>query len=449
MKKQKKQNYKKYKDSYRKSFIEEFLKQIDQGESFTIFGMPGTGKNDLFKNFAENKKFWESVFPNKKCNFLIIYIDLQKLIDVSPLGFYRLFTSTIKKTTNENINNQKIKDRINDIYNKTIKSKEIFSVFESCEEMIKYITDNTKLKLCILIYDIAILSSFDKQFFNSLKALRNISMWKIILSFASDSNILQIMGPDLLGDLYSLIQNKTIWLNLASKKDSILIMEEWERENGYRIPQKVKNKIFLIANGHPGFMRSLNNIYQEKKKISILNNIKKISKHPSIIAREDKFWNKLNEEYKNILIKYKNNPKAPINPQYLYKTGILKKKNGLFSKLLEYYLDKKVTKSEKQKKTSGIYIDTKTKTTFIDNKKLKQELTENEFKILLYLYKSRGNIVSKDEIAEILWKNKGIEKYSDWAIDKTISRLRKKFGDSARNPRFIETIKGRGLRLLN
>ena len=67
---------------------------------------------------------------------------------------------------------------------------------------------------------------------------------------------------------------------------------------------------------------------------------------------------------------------------------------------------------------------------------------------MLHLYNRKGSIVNKDEIANILWKSEAIKKYSDWAIDKTISRLRKKIGDSAHNPKFIETIKGRGLRLL-
>jgi len=164
-------NYRKYRDGYRKNFINKFLKQIEQGESFTIFGMPGTGKNDLFQNFAKNRDFWQSIYPKNAFNFLIIYIDLKKLLDVSPLGFYRLLISTINKTVGINIRDKKATDEINQIYIQAIKSKEVFSIFESCEEIINIITEKTNFKLCILIYDIATLSSFDKQFFNSLKAL--------------------------------------------------------------------------------------------------------------------------------------------------------------------------------------------------------------------------------------------------------------------------------------
>jgi len=446
------QNYKKYKDGYRRTFIKEFLKQIEQSESFTIFGMPETGKNDLFQNFAKNKVFWESIFPEKECNFLIIYIDLKKLLDVSPLGFYRLFLYTIYKTTLDNIKEKSTIEQIKNIYTQTSEKKELFSIFESCEEIIKIVIEKTNLKLCILIYDIATISSFKQQFFNSLKALRNVNVWKIILSFASDSNILRIMGPELLSDLYNLIRNKNIWLKLPSYKDSILIMEEWERENNYRIPKKVKNIIYRIANGHPGFMKSINNIYQEKKDISCLYDIKKLSKQSSIIARGDKFWTKLNNGNKNILMKLVNDPRIKVKAEYLNKTGIINKENKMFSQILEEYIKNKSLLNDKKdtntKENDGTFIDIKTKTTYINNQKLKDELTDSEFKILLHLYNSKGNIVSKDEIAKILWKNEAIKKYSDWAIDKTISRLRIKIGDSAKNSTFIETLKGRGLRLL-
>jgi len=263
------------------------------------------------------------------------------------------------------------------------------------------------------------------------------------------------MGPNLLGDLYSLIQNKNIWLELPNKNDSILIMEEWERANNYKIPIKVKNKFYEIANVLQGNMKYLNNIYKYKKNTLLLKNIKKISNNPSIIARGDKFWIKLNKEYRKILIELRRNHRSKIKPIYLYKTGIINKNKKLFSELLGEYIDqKKVTEDTTRKKSvnsknHGIYIDIKNNTTYINNEKIKHELTENEFKILLYLYKTKGNIVSKDEIAKILWKNEALEKYSDWAIDKTVSRLRKKIGDSARNPKFIETVKGRGLRLLD
>lgn len=414
--------------------------------------MPGTGKNDLFQNLSDNVEFWNIYLSKKNIDFLIIYLDLKKLLDKTPFGFYRLLTSRLYKTIEDDTKiDSKIKAKIKSIYEESNNTNKLFSIFNSCEEIIQLITENTNLKLCILIYDIISLSTFKQQFFDSLKALRNTNMWKIILAFASDNNLLNILSPKLLGDLYSLILNKVIWLKLPDKEDSFLIMEEWERENKYKIPKEIKEKIYEITNGHPGFMKTLNSIYQDTKDKSLFTNTIKLSKMAAVKARCDKFWIRLNKEYNKQLLEVVGNDKyrKNIKNKYLLKTGIITDNKKLFTQLLEEYIKTKISKKIKIEKVNGIYINPTTKTTFINRKKLNSELTKNEYKILCFLYINKGHIVDKETIAKTLWGKNAVSKYSDWAIDKTVSRLRKKIGDSAKKQKYIETVKGRGLRLLS
>src|SRR3989344_4334941 len=66
---------------------------------------------------------------------------------------------------------------------------------------------------------------------------------------------------------------------------------------------------------------------------------------------------------------------------------------------------------------------------------------------LLRHFKARQNLpVSRDEIGQILWGKSWESKYSDWAIDKTISRLRKKM--TAKNYQII-TVKNLGYELVS
>lgn len=57
---------------------------------------------------------------------------------------------------------------------------------------------------------------------------------------------------------------------------------------------------------------------------------------------------------------------------------------------------------------------------------LKNKLTAAEYSILKLLYKKKKEVTGRDEIAECLWRGKSLDNYSDWAIDKVISRLRRK-----------------------
>jgi eukaryotic-like serine/threonine-protein kinase len=74
-------------------------------------------------------------------------------------------------------------------------------------------------------------------------------------------------------------------------------------------------------------------------------------------------------------------------------------------------------------------------------------LREQPFQILKLLIERPGKIVSRDEIRKTLWSDDTIVDY-DHSISVAIRVLRKTLGDSADNPRYIETIASRGYRLL-
>ena len=67
------------------------------------------------------------------------------------------------------------------------------------------------------------------------------------------------------------------------------------------------------------------------------------------------------------------------------------------------------------------------------------------FDLLLLLARERGRLVEKEEILEAVWNGTFV---TDNALTRTVTRLRKSLGDSAREPRFVETVHTRGYRFL-
>lgn len=72
-------------------------------------------------------------------------------------------------------------------------------------------------------------------------------------------------------------------------------------------------------------------------------------------------------------------------------------------------------------------------------------LEPRAFDLLLLLAKSGGRLVEKEEILEAVWKGALV---TDNALTRSVARLRKALGDSAKEPRFIETVHSRGYRFL-
>src|SRR5712672_3160059 len=74
-------------------------------------------------------------------------------------------------------------------------------------------------------------------------------------------------------------------------------------------------------------------------------------------------------------------------------------------------------------------------------------LREQVFQVLRMLLEREGKIVTREEIKSRLWANDTVVDF-DHSINATIKALRRALGDSADNPRYIETLARRGYRLM-
>src|SRR5579864_3404728 len=77
----------------------------------------------------------------------------------------------------------------------------------------------------------------------------------------------------------------------------------------------------------------------------------------------------------------------------------------------------------------------------------KTNLPEQPFQILVMLLKRSGEVVLRQEIQKNLWPNDTVVEFEN-SINSAIKKLRLALGDSADQPRFIETLARRGYRWL-
>jgi eukaryotic-like serine/threonine-protein kinase len=78
---------------------------------------------------------------------------------------------------------------------------------------------------------------------------------------------------------------------------------------------------------------------------------------------------------------------------------------------------------------------------------LKIHLPEQSIQVLAMLLERPGGLVTREEIRKKLWPNDTIVEF-DHSINAAVKRLRQALGDSADNPRYIETLARRGYRWL-
>src|SRR5947208_3083113 len=80
-------------------------------------------------------------------------------------------------------------------------------------------------------------------------------------------------------------------------------------------------------------------------------------------------------------------------------------------------------------------------------KGIKVRLQGQPFVLLITLLKQRGEVVTREELQRALWPEDTFVDF-DHSLGTAINKLREVLGDSATNPRFIETLPRRGYRFI-
>ncbi len=74
-----------------------------------------------------------------------------------------------------------------------------------------------------------------------------------------------------------------------------------------------------------------------------------------------------------------------------------------------------------------------------------RRLESRTVSVLAYLHQHRDRVVSKDELLDAVWQKRAI---NDHSVAVAISAIRRTLGDDSRTPRYIQTVPGKGYRLI-
>jgi hypothetical protein len=129
--------------------------------------------------------------------------------------------------------------------------------------------------------------------------------------------------------------------------------------------------------------------------------------------------------------------------EYLENLNIIRRKRNkrrLFSPLLE---------SAALEITQGLKEPLKLKgdKIFIAKQDISGQFSPSQRKVLRFLLENKAKTVSRDKIASLLWGKDYLERYSDWAIDQIIYKLRKKLVRLWISPNIIVSKKKKGVAL--
>src|SRR5579862_2595958 len=78
---------------------------------------------------------------------------------------------------------------------------------------------------------------------------------------------------------------------------------------------------------------------------------------------------------------------------------------------------------------------------------VRMHLQDQPFRVLLILLERSGEVITRENLRQTLWPSDTFVDF-DHSLNTIINKLRETLGDSASNPRFIQTVARRGYRFL-
>lgn len=139
--------------------------------------------------------------------------------------------------------------------------------------------------------------------------------------------------------------------------------------------------------------------------------------------------------------------------KYLKNVGIVDTSNNIRGMILPAYFKLQSPGSVLSGNSKFYQINDLTKVhvvsgeIYINERPNGQYLSGKENEIFRLLFANRHKTIDRDDVAEIMWGSEMSANYSDWAIDKTISRIREKLEDQ-KPYRIIKTLRGKGFMLV-
>jgi hypothetical protein len=218
-------------------------------------------------------------------------------------------------------------------------------------------------------------------------------------------------------------------LQPIEENDTRILINDFQRRFSFKPTEKQITNIIQLGGGNCGLIKSLYLFLRENPDLLLENKYNE----PSISSRLEGMINNL--------------PKGLVEDLYYYPVDFLNEME--YRDILEsfgFVIEGKIASPLLKMYISEKYKFTRISETLKSSKELLiNSLTVSEQNVYTLLESKFNQLVKREEVGDVLWKNNP-DKYSNWAIDQVISRLRKKM-EMSKTPQTLVSKKGIGFML--
>lgn len=411
---------------------------IKEGNSSQLIGLPGVGRSNILGVLAYNKDIRLKHFPKHHGIVHFVMVNFSEVrrrpyLDVLKFIFLCIETSLRERTMTEEY------EKIDGLFKNALSYNDELVFSQQLKHAIEYLAVEKKLTIVMLFdrFDEYIPQVTD-DFFVFLQSLEDKAKYRFSGVFSVSRPLEETLEPQILNEFSDSIVGHQIYLPLFDQASTDFRLSYLEKLVGKKLNVKQRAELVKLTGGHMrllmvGAEALLGNEIGDTKLEQFLLSQKTMQ------GALQSLWSGLTpEEQMDIMDMKFSEPSS----DYLKKIGLVKE-SVLAIPLLLQAVKEGLFKDEKAKLTYDEATNTikRGEVTFSDN------LTKGEFRLFRYLLQHQEEIVERETIITIVWKeDKSSLGITDQAIDQLIFRLRRKIEEDPNHPQHLLTVKGRGVK---
>jgi hypothetical protein len=430
--------------------LEYILACVANADCCAIVGLSNMGKSTLLRSVGPFAlQHLGQVQANQHA---LIYIDLNLMVDMTEQALYELILRSVRARLEVLDEALPILERVQEAYQRIVDSSNPFLIPLGFNEGIIALCEGLNQRVALLLDEFdEPFTQIDARVFLNLRALKDRYDQQLCYVVATGKRLEKMREGSEIGEFCELFAHQTLWLRPLSREDAQHAARAFLAQEGAEPAPGDLDFVWRQAGGHPGLIEAVCHVLAEVGGGGTDHSIVRdnLDSDPAVRGECVKLWAALDPEQQETLTAFvggEGQERDRIVP--LLRNGILRQerdRTAVFGSLFGGFVRRQWL--IKNPYPPGVRLEVDSGDVWVDGQRT-PALTDLEYRLLLLLYGRIGKICDKYQIVEAVWGQDYIDQVDDARIEKLVSRLRKKIEPDASEPHYVQTVRGRGYRLV-
>jgi hypothetical protein len=441
----------------RRSDVHELIHNLYGMNCVELLGFSNVGKSAILRLLSQ-QDVWIQELGEAGKTFTPVYIDCNRMLNVNAQGFYELVLRCLQESYSEMAQ----LSELTAAYNLLVSPSSDFQVPLSFNRGVTAALQARQIKL-VFLFD-----EFDEPFhkidgrvFLNLRALKDRFHEQLVYMTATGEPLTQLRQENHCSEFCELFSLRTWHLAPLVRGDVDRLTRRYIESYDVRFNSEDIDFVYEWAGGHPRMVEGICRVLEEvvlQATPELTDPVQRWKLHAEVARRLrtdpylnqecQKIWEECSEAEKGELLALNiadHQPQTEVLSDLVRRHILLRAGNRyqVFCRLLAEFIQRQSI--AKRPEGAHLWVDINSGDVWVGGKTV-DTLTGLEYKLILFLFQNAEKIVDKYQIVSQVWGESYIDEVDDARIEKLISRLRQKIEIDPSNPRFLNTVRGRGYR---